>query len=863
MKLFKLLLLLYPASFRADYERELTAMFRRQAGEGSNMVALLALYFDVVTSAAGTHWDILRQDLRYTGRTFRRSPGFAITAIAVAALGIGSATAAYTITDHVLLKPFPFPDQDRLFTIWEDMSPGSFDQMEPSPPNYRDWKAMSHSFEAMAASRPLTMSLVGVLQPEYLKGSSVTADLLPMLGAQPVLGRIFTRADDQPNSEPTVLLGYAFWQQRFGGEPGVIGRRILLDGAPFTVIGVMGKGFSYPTRDLQIWTAMRFTNSDFEDRTNNYLRVLGRLRSGVSITQAKAEMAAISQRLRREYPRDNEHVAVSLVRLRDDVSDGSRLMLYALLGASFCVLLIACTNLGNVQMARALVRRQEIELRKALGAGRERLIRQMMTENCVLALAGGAAGVLIALAAIPLFSKLVPTTLPIAEMPSIDFRVLAFALALTAATAVLFGVLPAARAAGSKDISGLREGAREGIGGRKEVLRSALVTAEIAICCCLLICSGLLIRALWTLQKVDPGFRVDHVLTMRTALPTPKYDSTARRVAFYDDVLSKVRQIPGVNAAGYTSFLPMVVHGAIWPVLIPGRESQMDRAFHQASLRYVTPDYFSAMGIPLVQGRNVSEADSGKGLFAAVVSESFVRQYFPHQSPIGRQFDFGLARRTIVGVTGDVRVRGLEQASEPQVYLPYRQQVPDGALPWYAPKDLAVRYSAGSSTELLSQIRRIVASADSEQPISDVQTLSEVIEAETAPRTTQVWVLMSFAGLAVLLAGVGIYGLLSFTVTSRLQEISVRMAVGAEQWDILRMILGESVRLAAAGLGLGMVLGYGSGRSLESLLAGVHAGDPMTYVVCGTLVVCMTLAGSLLPAFRAVRVDPIRALRSQ
>lgn len=857
MAFYKLLLLLYPASFRADYEREMKTIFRQQLRRSS----LLSLYLDVLTSAIGTHWDILRQDLRYTARTFRRSPGFVFTAIAVAALGIGSATAAYTITDHVLLKPLPFPQQDRLVKIWEDLSPGSFKEMEPSPANYRDWKKMSHAFEGMAASRPLEMSLVGEGQPEYLEGSSVTADLLRMLGAQPVLGRLLTPADDKPSSEATVLLGYAFWQHRFSGQPDVIGRRILLDGAPYTVIGVMPKGFSYPRRDLQIWTAMRFTNSDFVDRSDNYLNVLGKLRPGATIAQAKAEMATIAGRLRREYPKDNEHVAISLVKLHDEVSDRSRLMIYALLGASLCVLLIACTNLANVQLARALVRRQEIELRKALGAGRDRLVRQMMTENGILAAAGGILGVAIAIVAVPMFVKLVPTNLPIAEMPSLDFRVLGFALGLTVLTAILFGVLPAARAAGGRDITRLREGARQGIGGRKELLRSSLVTAEIAICFCLLICSGLLIRALWTLQSVDPGFRVDHLVTMRTALPTPKYDSTARRIAYYEQVLSQIHQLPGVKAAGYTSFLPVVLQGGIWPVSLPGQDVQVDRAFHVASLRFVTPDYFNAMGIPLLRGRNLS-ADSPKTLTVAVVSESFVHEYFPHENPVGHQFTFGFTTRTIVGVVGNVRVRGLERTSEPQVYLPYRQQ-PDGYLFWYAPKDLAIRYSGTTPMDLISQVRRIVASADPEQPVSDVQPASEIIDAETAPRTTQVWVLISFAMLAILLAGLGIYGLLSFTVSSRLQEISVRMAVGAQGSDILGMVLGESMRLAALGALLGIALGYSSGRSLESLLAGVHAGDVTTYAVSAALILVMTLAGSFLPAFRAVRVDPITALRAE
>ncbi len=378
---------------------------------------------------------------------------------------------------------------------------------------------------------------------------------------------------------------------------------------------------------------------------------------------------------------------------------------------------------------------------------------------------------------------------------------------------------------------------------------------------CLLICSGLLIRALATLQSQDPGFRVDHLLTLRTALPVPKYTNSAPRVAFYNNVLAGIRNLPGVTAAGYTSFLPVVVQGAVWPVTLPGQDVQLDRAFHLASLRFITPGYLNAMAIPLLRGRNVSEADGPASLTVAVVSESFVHQYFPHGDPLGHRFSIGFAIRTIVGVVGNVRVRGLERTSEPQVYLPYRQQL-DGDLIWYAPKDLAIRYS-GSGVGLVPQIRRIIASADTQQPLSDIQTASEIMDGETASRTTQLWVLVSFAALAMVLAGVGLYGLLSFTVSSRSQEIGLRIAIGAGNWDILQMILGDSFRLAMLGSLLGVALGYVSGRSLESLLAGVHAGDLKTYLVASALVGCMTLAGSLWPALRAVHVDPITALKSE
>jgi predicted permease len=865
MGIYRVLLLLYPAAFRAEYGSELSSLFARRLRDCASPFEVVLLWMEAVAdvglTAAQTHWDILSQDLHYTLRTLRRSPGFTTTAIVVAALGIGATTAAYTITDHVLLRPLPFPESNRIVKLWEDMSPGNYKEMEPSPANYRDWKQMSKSFSAMAASRGISVGLVGSGEPVQVEGAAVTADLLPMLGAQPILGRIFTSSDDKPGAAGTVILGYGIWVERFASDPAVLGKRILLDGAPFVVIGVMNRDFGYQLHGTQIWTAMRFTNDDFSDRNNNYLHVLAKLAPRVSIEQARSEMRMISERLRREYPKDNQHVGVTINRLRDEISERSRLMLMALLGASFCVLLIACTNLANILLARALVRRKELDLRKALGAGRERLVRQILTESLLLALAGGVAGVVLAAGAVPLFSKLVPDSMPIAGAPSIDSRVLIFALLITTLTGICFGVIPSARVAGDASTSGLQEGARQGFGGRNQHIRSILVVAEVAICFTLLICSGLLIRALLQLERVNPGFRPENVLTMRTALAMPKYESTARRTQFYTRVLSKIRQVPGVTSAGYTSFLPVVLKGGIWPVTVAGQEKNSDRAFHVASLRFITPGYFETMNVPLLRGRTVSESDTDKTQFVAVVSESFVRQYWPGQDPLGRQFDFGLAMRRVVGVVRDVRVRGLERSSEPQVYLPYKQ-VPDGALEWYAPKDLAVRYRA-ESVDLFPIVRRIIAEADPEEPISDVQTLEHVLETDTAPRLLQARVLGGFACIAFVLAGFGIHGLLSFAVSNRLQEIGVRIALGARSGDILGMVLREGALLAVVGTLLGIAFAYGAGRTLESLLAGIRADDLPTYTAGIALVLGMTVAGCFWPAFRALRVDPMTALRAE
>jgi predicted permease len=865
MSFYRALLLLYPASFRAQYGDELTKVFATRRRDASGFFGRMLLWidaiFDAVLSAAQVHWDLFCQDLRYTLRGLARSPGFAMTAVLIAALGIGATTAAYTITDHVLIRPLPFPEQERLMMLWEDMSPGQYKQMEPSPANYRDWKRMSKSFSGMAASRGWSVAMTGTGEPQQMDGECVTADLFPMLGVQPILGRTFSADDDKPGAAGTVILSYGTWQSRFAADPTVAGKTVLLDGEPFTVIGVMPKRFNYRRHEVELWTPVRFKNSDFADRNDNYLNVLGKLKPNVTRAQAAAEMRLISENLRRLYPKDNEHVAVNIVPLSGQVSNRSRLMLLALLGAGICVLLIACTNLANLLLARALSRQKEIAIRNALGAGRERLVRQMLTESMLLSLCGGILGILLAYGSAPLLAKLVPSSLSVADVTTIDWRVVLFTLGITLLTGICFGLIPAAQTASNISASGLAEGSRAGSGNRKTRLRGALVVAEVAFSFALLIACGLLIRALWNLQQIDPGFRSENVLTMRTVLQMPRYDMTARRIAFYQRVLDQVHQLPGVSGAAYTSFLPIVVQGGIWPVTVAGQDQNLDRAFHQASLRFVTPGYLETMRIPLLRGRAVSESDTMQAASVAMVSRSFANQYWPKQDPIGRHFTFGLADRMVIGVVGDVKVRGLERDSEPQVYLSYKQ-VPDGDLTWYAPKDLVIR-SSMQSDQLVSAVRRIVSGIDPQQPISDVQTLGKIVADDSAERSVQVQVLAGFAGLAIVLAGLGIHGLLSFAVGMRAREISVRMAVGAGLRHIIRLVLGESAILAAVGVSAGVLLAYAASQGIRALLVGVSPHDPITYAVATAIVLLVALFGSLLPLFRALRMDPVNALRSE
>jgi predicted permease len=861
--LYRALLRLYPASFRAEYGEEMCTIFARRRRDATGMAATLALlleaFVDVAVNALRTHGDVLRQDLAFSARSLGRSPGFALTAVAVAALGIGATTAAFSIADHVLFRPLPFVQPDRLVRLWQDQ--GGYGHSDLSPANYRDWKRMSRSFEEMGAFGGQAYNLAGGGEPARVEGQWLTVEVFRLLGVRPVLGRTFGPEDDAPGAPATLVLSYGLWQSRFGGEASAVGRQVLVDGAPHLVIGVMPGSFHFPNRDADLWISKTFVDADFADRTDTYVFAVARLKKDVSLEQARAEMRLVAAQLERAFPNENARTSATVDGLRDGLAPEARLLPLALLGAAACVLLIACTNLTNLLLARAMVRRKELAVRAALGAGRERLVRQLLTESLLLALAGGALGVLIAASSVPVLARLVPQSLPIAEAPAMDFRILAVALVLTFATGIAFGMLPALRACGQAGASGLQEGSRAGVGGRRERTRSALVVAEVTASVVLLVACGLLLRALWRVQAVDPGFRGEGVLTLRTALPLPRYERTATRAQFYERVLSEVRALPGVSDAAYISGLPMVMRGGVWGVAVPG-EAREPGTLPLASARFVTPGFFATLGMPLRTGRDILDSDTRDAPYVAVVSESLAKRHWPGQDPIGRRFRFGpAADRTVVGVVGDIRVRGLERSSEPQVYLSH-QQVADGSIIGYTPKDLAIR-AAGDPLALLPSVRAIIRRADPQQPMSEVRLLSDIVLGETAPRRVQVRVLAAFAAVAALLAAIGLHGLLSFAVRSRAQEIGVRIALGARSADILAMVLREALRMAAIGLVLGLLLAYTAGRGMEALLAGVRPADAATLLAATALSALMTLAGSLPPAVRAVRVNPIEVMRSE
>jgi putative ABC transport system permease protein len=801
--------------------------------------------------------EALLSDVRYALRQLIRSPGFTMTAILLITIGIGANAAIFTLVDFVLVRPLPFPEPERLVKVWEK-HPG-YPMMELSPANYSDLKAANTSFAALAAYSGNSMNLVGRGEPQRIDGAQVTGNLFSTLGRPALIGRYFSEDDDKAGAPGKVVLSYALWQTEFAGDGNVLGKSIFLDNGPYTVIGIMPPDFLFPSRETQFWTTFKFQEGDYQDRDNNYLAGIGRLKPRVSLAKARSELMLIAARLQRQYPKENQGVDVSVIALRDELSTQSRFLLKVLCGAALSMLVIACANLANLLLTRSLARQKELSIRLSLGANRRHILRQFLSESLLLGFAGGASAVGVATAALPLLSRLVPNSLPTQQVPPVDLRMLLFALSLTLTIVILFGVAPALWACRTAGFGGLRVGVRTGGAGHHR-LRSVLVMAEVAVSVLLLISSGLLIRALWKVQSTDPGFRTNNILTLHTELPFPKYDETSVRAQFYGKVLADVRRLPGVTSAAYITALPMEWRGGIWPVAVGGRDQILTEG-NGASARFVTPGFFSTLGIPIQSGRDFSETDTADRPYVAVVSESFVRRYWPNEQPIGQHFGFDLHDREIIGVVRDIRVRGLERTSEPQVYLGYKQ-VPDGMLAWYAPKDLVI-HSSQAPQSLLPAIRQIIRTADADQPVSNVRTMEEIVGGETESRAIQMRVLIAFTAVAILLAGLGIYGLLSFAVSMRQQEFGIRMALGAGQGDIFKMVLGQGAVLAVAGLLPGLALAYMAARLLESLLAGVRPADALTFSTAIALCLITTLLGSLVPALRAVRADPTAVMRAE
>ena len=862
MRAYRWLLHLYPRAFRAAYGAEMAAITAKRLASTSGagrLVAWAAAVGDLLANAARVQADVTRHDVRDALRQARRHPMFAATAVALAAVGIGAGAAAIALVDHVLLRPLPFAEPDRLVKLWQDQASQGYSRMELSPGNLRDWMEGSRSFSGVAAYTGRSATLLGAGEPVRLDGTATMPSLFSVLGVPAALGRTLAASDGQADAAAVAVLSDAAWRRHFGADPGVVGRTVSLDDGPHVVIGVMPAWFLFPERTTEFWTALRLPPAAYEDRGDTYLRVVARLAPGVTIAQARQDLGRIAARLAEAYPEANEAVGANVVTLRDEVAQQPRVLLAVLGMASIALLLVTSLNLAGLLLGRGLDRQQEVAVRLALGAGRERVARQLVTEHALLAAGGGLLGVGLAAVFAPRAAALVPTALPIAAQPHLDWRLLAWAVAGTLVSAALAGLLPVGhtvRIAGGAALGG----ARAGRAPAAERVRAGFVVGQIAATVALVAVTLLLLRALVAVQRVDPGFDPSGVVTLRTTLPLPKYAATARREAFYRDVLDATRRQPGVEAAAYISFLPMVMRGGIWQVTVPDGEPVPESA-RTASLRLVTPGFFAAVGTPLLDGRDVSPSDGPEAADVAVVSRAFARRYWPDRSPLGRRVQLPLGEFTVVGVVGDIRVRGLERQSEPQVYLA-SSQVADGALVFYMPKDLVVRSTVSPAT-LVPALRRIVAAADPAQPVSDVQTLAAVVAADTAPRRTQVQALAVFAAVAVTVAAIGLHALLAFGVQARAREIGIRLALGAGRQHVLRLVAVRAAALGLVGTVAGLAIGYTAARLLQSQLAGLGPADAVAFAAAAVLGGVMTLSGSLRPAWRALEVDPVVVMRAE
>ena len=811
---------------------------------------------------------LLTQDLKYATRTLTRTPAFTLSVILVLALGIGATTAIFSLVDATLLRPLPYAGADRLMMIWEDASAIGFPRNTPAPANYFDWRADSRAFEDMAATVSVARNLTGDGEPLSLDAIRATANLAAVLGIEPLLGRFFTDDEDQPGGAPVAVISHGLWQQRYGGDPALVGREIRLDDAPHTVVGVMGPRMSYPRSDVDVWVPMAFTDNEASRRQSHYLNVVGRLHpdataegAAADAAGAAADMDRIAAALEAEYPESNTNVGALVVPLEDHYMGDVRSGFLLLLAAVGAVLLIACANIANLLLVRSSGRSREIAVRAALGAGRARLVRQMLTESLLLALAGGVVGLGFAWSSFEFLGALIPESVTGTIGLAMDLRVLMVGLAVSLGTGVVFGIVPALSVSHVRLNATLQSaGGRAGVGSASRRFRDVLVVGEVALTVALLVGAGLLIRSFASVRAVDPGYRPEGVLTLRMDLSTAKYSGQPERLrTFYYDVLERVESLPGVQSAGFVSFLPLTNRGGSRGLRIEGRPAPDPGNRPDANYRLVTPDYFRTMGIPVRRGRGIEDTDRSDAPPVVVINETMARQYWPGEDPIGRRIGgfTGNAWFTIVGIAGDVRGMGLEAPVRAQLYLPVDQ---DLNFSFFSPRNLAIRAS-GDPMALAGVVQEEVWQVDPNQPIKEVRLLGAFIDDEVFQRRTQTLLLGAFAVLALIVASVGIYGVLSYAVSYLTREIGIRMALGAQRGSVLGMILGQGMLLVGIGCVVGIVLAYALGGVMSSMLFGVEATDPVTFVSVPALLVVVALVASLIPARRATRVDPIVALR--
>jgi putative ABC transport system permease protein len=807
------------------------------------------------------------RDVRHAVRALRSSPGFSVVAVAMLALGIGANTAIFSVVSAVLLRPLPFPEPDRLVLLWENLSGvGGPARVEASPGDFAAWRDRNRSFTGVAGYVMESYNLTGSAEPEKFRGFRVTGNVFAVLGTQPLLGRTLTASDDQPGAEPVVVIDERAWRSRFAADPGVVGRTVRLNDLPHTVVGVVPADFRFPDKTASLWVPAKFTPTELDLRGSYFMYVVARLKPNVNMAQAGADLRSVAQQMAREFPRSNGRTGVTVAALHEHLTRDVRPAMTLLFGAVALVLMIAGANLANLLLTRGAGRIREVAVRQALGATPARVARQLLTENAVLATVGAALGVALAVPALRYLARLTPTGLPDATAPSLDLRVLLFTIGITLLVVLGFGTAPAIAAARVDLESAVRTGTNRGATGRGR-LRNALVVAELTLTVVLLVAAGLLLRSYINVLAVDPGFDPRNVLLAETSLPPTKYADTARRAAFYTAVSERVSAIPGVTAASFVNFPPLAFKGGRTFIAAEGDPppdpQQITR--YMAIDRAASPGYFRAIGMPMVSGRDFDVRDAQSSVPVAIVNRTLAERRWPGRDPLGQRIKFGPANvpgiwSTVVGVVGDVHQMALDSRVEPEVYLPANQGsfVP----PFLWPQYLVVK-TAGDPAAVTNAVRKAVWSVDPGQAVSNIRTMDDLFDTELLNRNTQLTLVGAFALLAFVIASIGLYGVLAYSVAQRLPEIGVRVALGAARSRVVLETLRGGMVLAAGGIALGLAVAVAATRALQTWLFGVGPLDVATFAGTAALLAITALIASAVPAARGASVDPVRVLRAE
>jgi putative ABC transport system permease protein len=807
-------------------------------------------------------WNLF-QDIRYGLRMLAKSPGFTIIAVAALALGIGANTIIFSVVNTLLLRPLPFPQSERITAILVKDPETGLLHSAYSYPNFEDVRDQNHVFEQVAAYYNTIAFLRIGDEPERLQGAYASADLFPLLGVNPFVGRTFSREDERPGAGEFIVLSYDFWQRRFNADRNIVGQHLPIGGKSVTVLGVMPQGFKFPVGSQQVDFWMPLASSLPEAaraaRGAVYLTVVGRLKASATLEQAQAEMSAIASRLEAQYPNANTGFSIALVPAHERLVGKVRPALLVLLAAVAFVLLIACANVANLMLARAAVRRKEIAIRTALGASRWRVIRQLLTESLLLSSLGGVAGLLLAMWGMDLLVAAIPADIPRTGEIGMDKYVLIFTVGLTALTGIIFGLVPAIQGSRTHLNETLKDATR-GMSGslQRNRMRSVLVVSEIALSLVLLIGAGLLLQSFRRLLEVSPGFEPNHVLTADVSVSDKKYPENAQRVAFYREALERMAAIAGVQAVGVVYPLPLGGSFITFTFDIEGRPPFPPGQQPTADRRVISPGYFQAMSIPVRQGRAFGNQDKSNAPPVVIINETFARRFFPGENPIGKSIIPGEggagASREIVGVVGDVRHGGLDTEATPEYYVPYEQTDVDDFT-------VVARSASGNPADMAPALRGVIMAMDKEQPVYNIRPMTQLLSESVARRRFNMMLLGGFALLALLLAMIGIYGVISYSVAQRTHEIGIRIALGAQIRDVIKLILKQGLALALVGLAAGLLVSFFITKLMSSLLFGVSATDPITFSSVALILLFVALLACYIPARRAAKVDPNVALR--